>query len=1561
MSQSTGWADNIILAMAPLGVMTVIISAIRVGGPSWLKAIIGRARENRAVAESELMSSTSNEVCELWNGQAIVRVMGDGPIREFIILSPEKHGGAKGRAGAGWSEFELKNAATSRSGGSDSVNGQMDMDAKTLVMELDKAKTQNHMADYSQYATSFSWPNLTLLPDPTIRERIAGSLRWKTRVRSCPEIIDGKKTSKSHQRHSASHEKPTFRDRILRRRIVQGRDPEDAPAEPNTREVSSESNVEDPSRETPSVIVVRNTSVHTPNLFLNIHNHIGKGELYAVAAFAILLQLGVLVYFGVAAKYLNHVLLKDGDPVADYAFPCTAVGTLLLVTGTLICAHVVESSTSEKRYRPADGMTARVVWLQRSGTVNDQSFDSFAVFPDDPQDLIITSQRAPRRKIKDIWRSNIVSREMTSGQQQRRGLWGRLLRAEVEETMAVTGTSLGTCGFIVQFIGLRAMHWSVSVTQLGAIIIMTVLRAAVRRNIARNPRSQPLLSGHEMDWLAMTLGDRGNAPWQDPQKHAGKWDRCDRPWTEGNGWDWNVAAVESPADESHPVVKDGSQPSRARRIMGIRRDIGELAGWPGPASAEAISLARAIEVTMDAIFHDPKPISGNLTWSLRNVRPGFSSESIPFHVKWKDGKWKAYSDEVEAALSLWLYSVNERGYSRQSVEDKSSDYSTGTTEANELVISNQRVQEGISKKSSGTTTDREEGVKEGLKDDAWLRATGTQERPSLRLLGPYTASLLRDLEWWMPNGASMIIEVDDSDSNHADNSDSEDTNSNLLEVEPHHVVGFAPGSLAKSSACLYERKARQRPREGGAFAVKSYSSLKTLYAQHMFSVFMWTVAKTMGSIPRKANVRPIVTDRWNDRLAWQSITLHDSRLSRMAQDIQNTGLGSSEDIFLSIIPPLSAEKKLPRIDGVVEWAREQAKPHERKGHWEDAAGAYLWLLRKATALPRRDDVAEKATALFVECLRVVTDAISDRKARKFETRDIKPLSDLKDQLEKELQNADVDDILSTLAGVYDFQCRPWDTPLVQTPKEVEGDDPMFKLANVNRKAPTEVGSKNRIWQGRDILGWTAIHYVAAKSRLGFLKKLLPYRPDLNARDARGRSPLHYASQHGYSSIAQELVREGAEIDMRDTDGRTPLHNAIIHGHSDLARLLIDSGADINMVDVLGSAALHHAAFHGRDTLIKVLDGANAKLRDQNGRTVLHLAALAEEGTSMHLAFVKHLIETGKVDRDVRDKSGQTPLHQAVRNKGEVAKYLLEEAKADGGAKDNRKRTPLHYAVANDKPDIAKFLIETGGFNKEEKDEELNTPLHLAARCSLDAVKYLIEEARVETEPRNNHDRTPLYEAVIGGREDIAKYLIKEGKADKDATDGGRTLLEHAITTGRKGMVMCLIKEGVDQATRSSLGETPLHRASQWGYEDISKILIKSGANMEAKDTRGRTPLHTSVELSRLQNVRCLVKAGANKEARDMDGRTPLHYSARRSNDDTAKCLIELGANKEARDNEGQTPLHIAAKSGELQNVQYLVSIGADKDARDKEGRTPVDVASRHHHTRAIRKLLSPGP
>lgn len=51
MSQSMGIADNIISVVAPLGIITAMVGAIRVGGLGLLKGFIGRAGESRSAVE----------------------------------------------------------------------------------------------------------------------------------------------------------------------------------------------------------------------------------------------------------------------------------------------------------------------------------------------------------------------------------------------------------------------------------------------------------------------------------------------------------------------------------------------------------------------------------------------------------------------------------------------------------------------------------------------------------------------------------------------------------------------------------------------------------------------------------------------------------------------------------------------------------------------------------------------------------------------------------------------------------------------------------------------------------------------------------------------------------------------------------------------------------------------------------------------------------------------------------------------------------------------------------------------------------------------------------------------------------------------------------------------------------------------------------------------------------------------------------------------------------------------------------------------------------------------
>jgi hypothetical protein len=74
---------SVVFAMAPIGAITAMICAIRVGGTNLLRAIIGRARESVAEPEMEFMSSTSKETREWWNGLAVVRTSGTSSLKQI--------------------------------------------------------------------------------------------------------------------------------------------------------------------------------------------------------------------------------------------------------------------------------------------------------------------------------------------------------------------------------------------------------------------------------------------------------------------------------------------------------------------------------------------------------------------------------------------------------------------------------------------------------------------------------------------------------------------------------------------------------------------------------------------------------------------------------------------------------------------------------------------------------------------------------------------------------------------------------------------------------------------------------------------------------------------------------------------------------------------------------------------------------------------------------------------------------------------------------------------------------------------------------------------------------------------------------------------------------------------------------------------------------------------------------------------------------------------------------------------------------------------------------------
>lgn len=103
-----------------------------------------------------------------------------------------------------------------------------------------------------------------------------------------------------------------------------------------------------------------------------------------------------------------------------------------------ICASVIEQSTLEETWiKNHNAKNSRMVclWLQRRRVINDQEFDSFAIFAKKPVESVMTSRRRQPRGENMSYPSSITN------------------------IATACGLALSVFGFILNFMGLRGLHW----------------------------------------------------------------------------------------------------------------------------------------------------------------------------------------------------------------------------------------------------------------------------------------------------------------------------------------------------------------------------------------------------------------------------------------------------------------------------------------------------------------------------------------------------------------------------------------------------------------------------------------------------------------------------------------------------------------------------------------------------------------------------------------------------------------------------------------------------------------------------------------------------------------------------------------------------------------------------------------------------------------------------------------------------------------------------------------------------------------------------------------------
>ena len=349
---------------------------------------------------------------------------------------------------------------------------------------------------------------------------------------------------------------------------------------------------------------------------------------------------------------------------------------------------------------------------------------------------------------------------------------------------------------------------------------------------------------------------------------------------------------------------------------------------------------------------------------------------------------------------------------------------------------------------------------------------------------------------------------------------------------------------------------------------------------------------------------------------------------------------------------------------------------------------------------------------------------------------------------------------------------------------------------------------------------TALSYCAEFGRESYVKLLVDRGAFLDQPDDKQRTPLLLAFQLGHGKVIELLLNTGhVNVEVTEEDGRTLLSQAAERGQEAVVRLLLKKGANIEAKDHNGRTPLSWAAEHGQEAVARLLlkKGANIESKDRFSRTPLSRAA--ERGQE---AVVRLLLEEGATT-ELKDHSSWTPLSWAAERRHKAVVRLLLEKGANTESGDHNGRTPLSRAAICGREAEVRLLLEKGA-NTESEDRNSQTALSWAAERGQEAIVRLLLKEGANIESKDQSGLTALSRAAVCGYEAVVRLLLEEGANIESVDKGGRTPLSWAAERGQEAVIRLLLEKCVNIESKDKGGRTPLSYATEHGKEAVVRLL-----------------------------------------------------------------------------------------------------------------------------------------
>ncbi|KAF2869583.1 hypothetical protein BDV95DRAFT_105006 [Massariosphaeria phaeospora] len=1282
MSESLLWLDHVVFAMVPLGILTAVVGAIRVSGPPWARAFIGRARESRAAAEIQLMSSTSDEVCEVYNGKAIVRATGQPTITQ-LLLFPTLFKSDDDSCGL----HTLESAYNS----------------KPPLLEMRHFGVGSHRKKETNHKRSSR---------AVVSSREKRSVVDKLRRRNKPGVMKGTDVEAG---------KPLDTDGDQERAAF----PVDLKHAAPNLQLNLPYTVLDYSKSTQelwaasfiavaiqaAVVIVGAATSYNNNLRDRIA---GDARGYGFPLFAsgtLCLNFGMMICSWVIERGTKEYVWRKvpRKPAVANVFANDNAEPQKSNTRTTN----TWDSDSTLSSLPDDVSTFHLVWLQRKHTVNDQAFDSYLIFGGRKRELLTSTPN----NYEDWQRSSL------KGPTQ--------LAANRYELVTICGSFLSVVGFILQFEGLRGLTWPTAVAQIGSILVMALIRAFLRRHLGDRPSTLAAKEDYELDWLAqrLVLHDYpldGLSTLQNPEcpQDSFSWKVMtirDRPGTRFLAWDgqmFDKIDISVPSDEEDTLDTPGTTADESAKrpyhrnsqtVLKVRQRLGYLAKSPGVASKEAVALAHAIGLVLNEVY---PPISKGdhrtFEWYLdtriekkkreSQIVGGSDNLCITDTITLQangdhESGWSVHSPDIDAVLSLWMasYDGNEDVDNNHKPSDWLAHSDSGTHKFRRVLGENPAPSSISYDSASVLSGESSVEIESSIEIDGSVLVDDTESEESISLVDVERGStasrdssshgsqmlkdfktnqtdiLTRDLNLWIDDPRVVdLFGVEGQDSNPEPNGTHTASDKETESKGPGLVIGYhgIEGS----------------PDGGKVVYIESNAPLARILSQHMFSAFMWAISSIIdpeifAHTTVEEGERSYTLDL---QQSWTFPKLRNARMLKIARGIAETGLGTTEDVLFCIIPPLSYRKLLPN-EALLEPLLREAKEFESRHDWRNATVMYQKLLELELDPDSRDQIAFEIVIEVVEFLFIAVEVVYDRDG--LDTSNAGELNvsaqDLIsgcDRLLSILREQPLFlSVIQNLRWFYFQQRRQWHFNLLFPRLKIGIPD---ANENIRSRGPSHIASPTQ--EIRDLVQFTYFHQGPWSSEAR--QSWQPFQRDrallYSTTDKFGWTPLHYAAVGCFNDNGDtESIDKLCELwswpphhELRDKSGRTPLHHAAMH-----MPLLLETLVERNVVgrssfDIRardGSLPIHSAARHGNLPGIKLLEKFHPSEKaagDAFGRSTLHHGAISDRIEVVNYCLSKD----HEIFPSADELSRRTPLQLAfVHNcKNALPKLLFRDLKLD---------------------------------------------------------------------------------------------------------------------------------------------------------------------------------------------------------------------------------------------------------------------------------------------------------